>query len=65
MPERGGGAVICIETTDGVGTTAVWGTFLDAVLWLDIFQTLGVPCWLSPMLLDNPNEPEAPFSENE
>ena len=32
---------------------------------LDPFQEMGIPCWLSPMLLDNPNEPELPFTENE
>lgn len=38
---------------------------LGALRQLDPFQTLGIPCWLSPMLLDDPFEPELPFAEND
>lgn len=35
-----------------------------AVIAWDQFQTLGVPCHVSPAFLDNPNEPGYPFCDN-
>jgi hypothetical protein len=36
-----------------------WG-----IMHWDPFQSLGIPCWKTPMLLDNPSEPAYPFAEN-
>jgi hypothetical protein len=46
--------------------TSVPCSMLSAIKQMDPFQRLGIPCWKGVSgPLDNPNDPDAPFVEND